>query len=127
MNSSTHLGAYDSPGSDVPGGEELQINPAAWPAPETITPQPGNLPPAPNPDPARNQPANAVSSSAEELRDNWERVKDNFKRRYAELTDDDLAYIPGQAQALIDRIHQKTGLGQGEIIDALNLPAKNKA
>ena len=121
MNSSTHLGAYDSPGSDVPGGEELQINPAAWPAPETITPQPGNLPPAPNPDPARNQPANAVSSSAEELRDNWERIKGDLRKKYDELTDEDLRYVAGQEPALIDHIRQKTGRSRAEIEAALNL------
>jgi uncharacterized protein YjbJ (UPF0337 family) len=63
----------------------------------------------------------SIPSVAEQLRDNWERSKGNLRRKYDELTDDDLRYVAGQESALIDHIRQKTGRSRVEIETALNL------
>lgn len=43
------------------------------------------------------------------LKGNWNVAKGKLKQKYANLTDDDLAYIEGQEDELVGRIQKRTG------------------
>ncbi len=103
-----------SAGSSTPGGELQQISPDAWPT--------ENGGQAEHSEPAKRPVESApINSAAEQLRDNWERIKGDLRKKYDELTDEDLRYVAGQEPALIDHIRQKTGRSRAEIEAALNL------
>jgi uncharacterized protein YjbJ (UPF0337 family) len=105
-----------APGASTPGGELEQISPGAWP-----TAQGGQTENAP---PAATLPSagpESVNSVAEQLRDNWERTKGKLRKKFGELTDNDLVYVEGQEAALIDHIRQKTGRSRAEINEALGM------
>lgn len=40
---------------------------------------------------------------------NWDEKKKKLQTRYEELTDDDLTYVVGEEDKLIDRIHRRLG------------------
>jgi len=105
-----------APGSSTPGGELQQISPGAWPTANGG--QTENRPPAAAISQAGPE---SINSVAEQLRDNWERTKDDLRKKYCELTDNDLLYVEGQESALIDRIRQKTGRSRAEINKALGM------
>ena len=110
---------FPAPGSSTPGGEVRQISPGAWPTADDgqlENPAPPVFIPQSGPD--------SIPSVAEQLRDNWERTKGNLRRKYGELTDDDLRYVEGQEPALITHIQQKTGCSRAEIEEALSLHCK---
>lgn len=46
---------------------------------------------------------------------NWNVTKGKLKQKYAQLTDDDLAYIDGKEDELIGRIQKKTGAAREEL------------
>ena len=106
--------ANSSPGPSTPGGELQQISPDAWPT-ATGGQNEHSLPAVAIPPPA------PINSMAEQLRDNWERIKGNLRKKYGELTDDDLGYVEGQESALIHRLQQKTGRSRAEIESSLNV------
>jgi uncharacterized protein YjbJ (UPF0337 family) len=54
-----------------------------------------------------------------ELRGNWNELKGKLKQRYAELTDDDLAYEEGREDELLGRLQQKLGKTEDEIRNTL--------
>jgi uncharacterized protein YjbJ (UPF0337 family) len=107
-----------SPSSSTPGGELLQISPGAWPTANGGQTENRALAASPPPSSA----PESINGVAEQLRDNWERVKGNLRKKYGELTDDDLLYGEGQELAVIERIRQKTGCSIDEIKEALNQP-----
>jgi len=43
------------------------------------------------------------------MKGNWNVVKGKLKQKYANLTDNDLAYVEGQEDELIGRIQKRTG------------------
>lgn len=45
---------------------------------------------------------------------NWEDKKKKLQTRYEELTDDDLTYVIGKEDELIDRIHRRLGTSREE-------------
>jgi uncharacterized protein YjbJ (UPF0337 family) len=45
----------------------------------------------------------------DKLRGNWNQIKGNIKKRYADLTDDDLLYVEGKEDELVGRLQKKTG------------------
>jgi uncharacterized protein YjbJ (UPF0337 family) len=59
-------------------------------------------------------------STSTTLRDTWGMIKASLKERYAELTDNDLAYIQGEEDAIIDRIQSKTGASRDDILRIVN-------
>jgi uncharacterized protein YjbJ (UPF0337 family) len=106
-----------APGPSTPGGELEQISPGAWPTAdggqtENSTEPASNITSEPE----------SINVVAEQLRDNWERAKGNLRRKYGELTDQDLLYAEGQESAVIDRIRQKTGCSLADIRAALGQP-----
>lgn len=49
------------------------------------------------------------------LKGNWNVAKGKLKQKYAQLTDDDLAYVDGKEDELIGRIQKKTGAAKEEL------------
>ena len=45
----------------------------------------------------------------DKLRGNWNLIKGNIKKKYADLTDDDLLYVEGKEDELVGRLQKKTG------------------
>lgn len=45
----------------------------------------------------------------------WNETKGKLKKKYADLTDDDLKYVEGQEDELLGRIQQRTGATREEI------------
>ena len=43
------------------------------------------------------------------LKGNWNIVKGKLKKKYANLTDDDLEYVEGQEEEFLGRLQKKTG------------------
>lgn len=43
------------------------------------------------------------------LKGNWNIAKGKFRQKYADLTDDDVAYVAGQEDELYGRLQRKTG------------------
>jgi uncharacterized protein YjbJ (UPF0337 family) len=49
------------------------------------------------------------------LQENWRVSKEKLKQKYPNLTDNDLAYILGKEDEMIDQIQRKTGESRDEI------------
>jgi uncharacterized protein YjbJ (UPF0337 family) len=45
----------------------------------------------------------------------WNEMKGKFKQKYAQLTDDDLAFVEGKENELYGRLQQKLGKTKDEI------------
>lgn len=54
------------------------------------------------------------------LKGNWNLVKGNLKKKFATLTDDDLAYLEGKEDELLGRLQVKTGKTRKELEDEIN-------
>ncbi len=50
-----------------------------------------------------------------EFKGNWNVIKGKLRKAYAELTDDDLAYVKGQEEELLGRLQKKVGKTREEI------------
>ncbi len=50
-----------------------------------------------------------------ELKGNWNEVKGKLKQKYADLTDDDLAFAEGKDDELLGRLQKKLGGTKEEI------------
>lgn len=48
----------------------------------------------------------------------WDAIKGQLKHRYAQLTDDDVAFVAGKSEELLARLREKLGLS-GHDLDAL--------
>jgi len=57
--------------------------------------------------------------NADILKGNWKITKGKLKQKYAQLTDDDLAYVAGKEEELLGRIQKRTGRTREEIEDFL--------
>ena len=49
------------------------------------------------------------------LKGGWNEAKGKMKQKYADLTDDDLAYEEGKEDDLLGRLQQKTGQTKDEV------------
>jgi uncharacterized protein YjbJ (UPF0337 family) len=49
------------------------------------------------------------------LQENWSVSKEKLKQKYPDLTDNDLAYILGKEDEMIDQIQRRTGESRDEI------------
>lgn len=63
----------------------------------------------------------------EEIAGNWDRIRGRLKRRWGELTDDDLTQAKGTFQELVGRIEQRTGAIRQEIEDEVNEAIREEA
>jgi len=50
----------------------------------------------------------------------WNEIKGKLKQKYAQLTDDDLAYDEGQEDELLGRLQKKLGKGKEELKEIIN-------
>ncbi|MBI1226703.1 MAG: CsbD family protein [Bacteroidetes bacterium] len=50
-----------------------------------------------------------MSAFTDQVKGNWNIVKGRLKQRYADLTDDDLAYEEGKEDEFIGNLQKKTG------------------
>ena len=60
------------------------------------------------------------------LQKSWESVKDALKEINVELTDDDLAYQPGQEDQLLERLEKKMKKSKAEIKALIESVSANK-
>ena len=56
-----------------------------------------------------------MSALSDKLKGNWKQIKGELKQRYAELTDNDLAYQEGQEDKLLGRLQEKLGKTKEDI------------
>ena len=49
------------------------------------------------------------------IKGNWNELKGKLKKKYGELTDDDLAYIEGQEDEFFGRLQKKLGKTKDDI------------
>jgi uncharacterized protein YjbJ (UPF0337 family) len=50
-----------------------------------------------------------------ELKGSWNEVKGKLKQKYAQLTDDDLAFAEGKDDELLGRLQQKLGKSKEDL------------
>jgi uncharacterized protein YjbJ (UPF0337 family) len=55
-----------------------------------------------------------------EMKGNWNIAKGKLKKKWANLTDDDLQYVEGSQQELIGRIQKRTGRTREEVERAID-------
>lgn len=60
------------------------------------------------------------SPNSDILKGNWNIMKGRLRQKFANLTDDDLAYVEGQEEELLGRIQRRTGKSRKEIEKVLN-------
>ena len=53
------------------------------------------------------------------LKGNWNVVKGKLKQQYANLTDNDLAFVEGKEDELLGRLQLKLGKSKEEILDLI--------
>ncbi len=58
-----------------------------------------------------------MNSNELKIKGNWNELKGKVKQKYAELTDDDLAYEEGKDDELLGRIQKKLGQTKEQVID----------
>lgn len=51
---------------------------------------------------------------------NWNEIKGKLKRKYGELTDDDLVYTEGKEDELLGRLQKKLGKSKDEVRKMIN-------
>ena len=50
-----------------------------------------------------------------EIKGNWNEIKGKLKQKYAQLTDDDLAFAQGKEEELLGRLQQRLGKDKEEL------------
>lgn len=54
------------------------------------------------------------------IKGNWNELKGKLKQKYAELSDDDLAYAEGKEDELLGRLQKVTGKTKEELVNEIN-------
>ena len=57
----------------------------------------------------------------------WDAIKGQLKHRYAQLTDDDLAFVAGKTEELLARLREKLGLSAHDLNAVLQELKENAA
>jgi uncharacterized protein YjbJ (UPF0337 family) len=57
----------------------------------------------------------SITMTKLELKGSWNEVKGRLKQKYAQLTDDDLAFAEGKEDELLGRLQQKLGKSKEEL------------
>ena len=50
-----------------------------------------------------------IEAAEDKLKGNWNQLKGKIKEKYAEVTDDDLAYVEAKKDQMMGRLQEKTG------------------
>ena len=74
----------------------------------------------------RNFIKNNMETDQLKLQKSWERVKETLKEINVELTDDDLAYQPGQEDELLERLEKKMKKSKADIKALIESVSANK-
>ena len=61
-----------------------------------------------------------MSAITDKIRGNWNHIKGKLKQQYAQLTDDDLAYVEGKEEELLGRLQKKLGKSKEEVKDMID-------
>ena len=56
-----------------------------------------------------------MSALEDKIKGNWNQIKGKLKKKYGELTNDDLVYVEGKEDELLGRIQKKTGKSKAEV------------
>ena len=67
-----------------------------------------------------------MSTSSLNLQKPWEQVKETLKEINLALTDEDLAYQPGQEDELLQRLEKKLGKNKAEVKAIIESASANK-
>jgi hypothetical protein len=67
-----------------------------------------------------------MEASQLKLQKPWERVKETLKEINVDLTDEDLAYQPGQEEQLLERLEKKLKKSKAEIKALIESVSANK-
>jgi hypothetical protein len=67
-----------------------------------------------------------METSQLKLQKPWERVKETLKEINIDLTDEDLAYEPGQEDQLLERLGKKLGKSKTEVKGIIESASANK-
>jgi uncharacterized protein YjbJ (UPF0337 family) len=54
------------------------------------------------------------------IKGKWNEIKGTLKKKYGNLTDDDLTYLEGEEDVLLGRLQQKTGKTKDELKNEIN-------
>lgn len=54
------------------------------------------------------------------IKGNWNEIKGKLKKKYGELSDDDLTYVDGKEDELLGKLQKKTGKTKDEISKEIN-------
>lgn len=54
------------------------------------------------------------------IKGNWNVIKGKLKKKYGELTDDDLKYADGKEDELLGRLQKKTGKTKDQLSKEIN-------
>lgn len=55
-----------------------------------------------------------------EIKGKWNQVKGDLKKKYGNLTDDDLTYAEGEEDRLLGKLQEKTGKTRDELTKEIN-------
>ena len=55
-----------------------------------------------------------------EIKGNWNEIKGSLKQKYAQLTDDDLAFEEGKEDEILGRIQKRTGEAKEDLRDFIS-------
>lgn len=55
-----------------------------------------------------------------EIKGNWNELKGKLKKKYGELSDDDLVYTKGQEDELVGKLQKKLGKTKEEILKLIS-------
>ena len=61
-----------------------------------------------------------VTMKHSSLENSWDSIKGQLQQRYAQLTDDDLAFVTGKAEELLARLREKLGLSAHDLNELLH-------
>ena len=67
-----------------------------------------------------------MSTASLNLQKPWEQVKETLKEINLELTDEDLAYQPGQEDELLQRLEKKLGKNKAEVKAIIESASSNR-
>lgn len=54
------------------------------------------------------------------IKGNWNEIKGKLKKKYGDLSDDDLTYVDGKEDELLGKLQKKTGRTKDEISKEIN-------
>lgn len=59
------------------------------------------------------------------IKGNWNEIKGKLKKKYGELTDNDLKYVEGKEEELLGKLQKKTGKTREELSKEINNISKS--